>query len=72
MPNRDAHRYEACIDYHQKPYTHARHCWLTPVILATQQAKIRRITVQNSPGNPVSKKKKKKLTKTGLEEWLKW
>jgi hypothetical protein len=27
-----------------------RHWWLTPVILATQEAEIRRIVVQSSPG----------------------
>jgi hypothetical protein len=28
----------------------ARRWWLTPIILATQEAKIRRIVVQNQPG----------------------
>jgi hypothetical protein len=45
---------------------------VTPVILATQEAKIRRITVQSQPGqivprDPISKKP---ITKIGLEEWL--
>jgi hypothetical protein len=31
----------------------ARYWWLTPVILATQEAKIRRITVQSQPGQIV-------------------
>jgi hypothetical protein len=35
--------------------------WLTPVILTTQEAEIRRIAVQI----------KKKITKIGLVEWLK-
>jgi hypothetical protein len=28
----------------------ARHWWLTPVILTTQEAEIRRIEVQSQPG----------------------
>jgi hypothetical protein len=31
----------------------ARHQWLTPVILATQEAEIRRITVGSQPGQIV-------------------
>jgi hypothetical protein len=31
----------------------ARHQWLTPVILATQEAQIRRIVVQSQPGQIV-------------------
>jgi hypothetical protein len=51
----------------------ARHWQLTPVILATQEAEIRRITVQsqpqaNSPRDPFSKKP---ITKEVLAEWLK-
>jgi hypothetical protein len=33
----------------------ARHQWLTPVILATQAAEIRRIEVRSQPGPIVSK-----------------
>jgi hypothetical protein len=48
---------------------------LTPVILATQEAKIRRIAVRNQPGQVVhdtlSQKKKKTQRKKGLLEWLK-
>jgi hypothetical protein len=48
----------------------ARHQWLTPVILATQEAEIRGIAVQSQ-----NRKKKKCLqdpiSKLGLVEWLK-
>jgi hypothetical protein len=33
----------------QESSTQARHQWLTPVILATQEAEIRRITVRSQP-----------------------
>jgi hypothetical protein len=50
----------------------ARHCCLTPVILATQEAEIKRMTVQNQPRqnslqDPISKKIHHKK---GLVEWL--
>jgi hypothetical protein len=43
-----------------KTTTGAGHWWLTPVILTTQEAEIRRIAVQNQPRqivlqNPISK-----------------
>jgi hypothetical protein len=46
---------------------------LTPVILATQEAEIRRIKVQSQPGQIVHKtlSQKKKNHKRGLVEWLK-
>jgi hypothetical protein len=33
-----------------KSTTEARHCWLMPIILATQEAEIRRIRFEASPG----------------------
>jgi hypothetical protein len=36
-----------------KTHRIAGHQWLTPIILATQEAEIRRITVQNHPGQIV-------------------
>jgi hypothetical protein len=49
-----------------------RHWWLTPVIISTQEAEIRRITVQsqtraNSSLDPILKKPIEKR----LVEWLK-
>jgi hypothetical protein len=51
----------------------ARHPWLMPIILATQEAEIRRITVlsqawANSSQDPISKKP---IIKKGVVEWLK-
>jgi hypothetical protein len=50
----------------------AGHQWLMPIILATQEAKIRRISVQSHPGQLVRKtlSRKKTLHKNGLVEWL--
>jgi hypothetical protein len=52
----------------------ATHWWVMSGILATQEAEIRRITVQSQPWTnslrgPISKKL---ITKKGLEEWSKW
>jgi hypothetical protein len=47
--------------------------WLTPVILATQEADIRRIAVRSQPGQIVCKtlSQRKAHHKKGLVEWLK-
>jgi hypothetical protein len=47
--------------------------WLTPVILATQEAKIRRITVRSQPGQIVHETLSRKTLsqKIVLVEWLK-
>jgi hypothetical protein len=39
----------------QNPRSLAGHWWLTPVILATQEAEMRRIMVQSQPGQIVFK-----------------
>jgi hypothetical protein len=45
--------------------------WLTPIIVAVQEAEIRRIAVPSQPRqtDPIWTKH---ITKKGLEEWLKW
>jgi hypothetical protein len=51
----------------------AGHQWLTPVILAIQEAEISRIAVRNQPRQIVHKilSWKKPFRKKGLVEWLK-
>jgi hypothetical protein len=45
--------------------------WLTPVVLATQEAEIKRIAVQSQPGQIVLEtlSRKKPITKKGLAGW---
>jgi hypothetical protein len=45
----------------------ARHWWLTPIILATQEAEVRRIMVGSQPGQMVHKtlSEKTPITKKG-------
>jgi hypothetical protein len=58
---------------YQRDYNEARHQWLTPVILATQKAEIRMITVRSQPGEIVCEtlSQKNPSQKKGLVEWLK-
>jgi hypothetical protein len=46
--------------------------WLTPVIIATQEAEIRRIAIQSQPRQIVCEtlSRKNPITKIGLVEWL--
>jgi hypothetical protein len=50
----------------------ARCWWLTPVILATQEAEIRRIMAQSQLSQIVPSPISKKLPQKWLELWLKW
>jgi hypothetical protein len=50
----------------------ARHWWLTPVILATQEAEISKIAVRSQPLQIVFKTLSRKYpSQKGLVEWLK-
>jgi hypothetical protein len=50
----------------------AGYWWLTPIILAIQEAEIRRIKVQSQTRQIVQKTlSKKPFTKKGLVKWLK-
>jgi hypothetical protein len=50
----------------------AKHRWLTPAILATQEAEIRRILVRSQPRQIVLETlSQKKPSQKGLAEWLK-
>jgi hypothetical protein len=52
--------------------TIAKCWWLTPIILATQEAEIRRVVVQSQPGQIVLETLSQKTLsqKIGLVEWL--
>jgi hypothetical protein len=52
----------------------ARHQWLMPVILVTQEAEIRRIEVRSQPGQRIIHETLSRKThhkKKGLVDWLK-
>jgi hypothetical protein len=51
--------------------TQAGHLWLTPIILAAQEAEIRRIAFQSQPKQTVRPYLKKHFIKKRLVEWLK-
>jgi hypothetical protein len=50
----------------------ARCQWLTPVIQATKEVEIRRITVEVQPRQKKKILSQKYQCKKGLVEWLKW
>jgi hypothetical protein len=60
------------METHSRKKWRARHQWLTLVTLATQEAEIRRISVQDQPGQIVHETylKKKPHHKKGLVEWF--
>jgi hypothetical protein len=63
----------ACLVFIQETFT-ARHQWLTPVILATQETEIRRIAIRSQPGQiacEILSQKNPSQKRKGLVEWLK-
>jgi hypothetical protein len=56
----------------EQKYLRAGGWWLTPVILATQEAEITRIVVRSQPGQIVHETLSRKyLSQKCLPEWLK-
>jgi hypothetical protein len=67
MSGSSCHMYVYHCYYHIKVRRIARYCGVTPIILATQEAEIRRIVVRSQPGanssqDPISKKPNTKRT----------
>jgi hypothetical protein len=61
-----------CDDFLIRKNFFARCPWLTPVILVTQEAEIRRIEVQSQRGQIVYKTlSRKNQSQKGLVEWFK-
>jgi hypothetical protein len=68
--------FEASLGYRMRPclkkLTIAGHLWLTSIILATQEAEIRRVVVRSQPKQIVQETlSRKTLHKKGLVKWLK-
>jgi hypothetical protein len=66
-------RWRTIVDTSMQEVAGARYWWLIPVIITTQEAKIRRIMVRSQPGQIVCKtlSQEKLSQKGGLVEWLK-
>jgi hypothetical protein len=61
-----------CHPSYVKSKNSTGHPWLMPVILASQKAEIRKISVQSKPEQIVCEALSQKyLTQKGLVEWLK-
>jgi hypothetical protein len=71
--NLSIHLFNPCIPSSLEEKMLSQHWWLIPVILATQNAEIRRIMVQSQPGQvvPGDLISKESITKIGLVKWLK-